>query len=309
MEYIFRDINEAWTVLFDDLGNNQSEHQIKDFFQSSPRGRLCNETIGLSIKILEPQQCLVWNKIRKLSPIYLAKEYLWYLKGSRTVEDAPSSVWNKLANTKDPDKGLVNSNYGAYIFTQPDNKNPEKTVWDATIELLKRDSDSRQALIQIPIMSHRQDKDTPCTSSAHFILREGKLYLTMYMRSCDAWFGAANDWSQFIFWQLMMAKELDVELGWFRYVAGSYHVYEENFITDFDKYKEAMDDTFIKGKEEINYWKFYDDRNYRIIWNEITEDFKTLTENSRKDMLENNLLKNEQLKYMLANMEVSTFKN
>lgn len=307
MEYTFKDANTAFSVLYDDLGHDIENHEITDFYQSFPRGRKCNESIGLSIKILEPQNCLVWTKARRLSPIYLAKEHLWYLNGSRKVEDTPSKVWNGLANKDGDEIGLINSNYGHYIFIQRDNKNPELSVFEATVELLKRDRDSRQAIWQIPIMKHRQDDDTPCTSSLHFFIRDNKLYCTVYMRSCDCWFGFANDVSQFIIWQMMLAKELDVELGWYRHMFGSFHVYEENFIKDNEQYMKDMEETFITGKENIPYSKFYDDRNYRDILSEIRNDFNILANNKREDILENNLLVNDELKYMLENMQVAKF--
>ena len=307
MEYVFQSANQAFCVIYDDMAHNLDEHDITDFYQSQPRGRKCNETIGCSIKILEPQNCLVWTKVRKLSPIYLAKECLWYLNGSRKVEDAPSKIWRELVNKDGDEIGLINSNYGHYIFTQRDNKNPNLSVYDATVELLKKDKDSRQAIWQIPIMKHRQDDDTPCTSSIHFLIRDNKLHCTVYMRSCDIWFGFANDVSQFIIWQMMLAKDLDIELGWYRHVFGSFHVYEENFIIDNEKYIENMNETYIQGKENIPYPKFYDERNYRDILSEIQLDFKTLSENKREEILDKKLLKNEELKYMLENMQIAKF--
>lgn len=309
MEYVFKTAVEAWSVLYDDLGNSNSTHEIDNFFESQPRGRKCNESIGTTIKILEPQNCLMWSNIRRLSPIYLAKEYMWYLNGDRKVENAPSSVWKGLANEEGADKGLVNSNYGAYIFGQKDNKYPELNVFDATVKLLKEDPDSRQAIWQIPIMSHRQDKDTPCTSSIHFLLRDNKLYCTVYMRSCDIWFGMPNDVTQFIMWQMMLAKALNVELGWYRHVFGSLHTYEENFIKDTEEYFNALNEIYITGNENIPYFKFYDDRNYREILDELIEDFKILCENKKDDIMNNNMLKNEELKFMLNNMQVSSFKH
>lgn len=306
MEYVFKTVTEAWSVIYDDLANNEV-HEVQDFFQSSPRNRKCNETIGLSFKILEPQNCLMWSKVRKLSPVYLAKECLWYQNGSRKVEDAPSKVWEGLVNKDGDEIGLVNSNYGAYIFAQQDNKNPELTVFEATVNLLKKDKDSRQAIWQIPIMKHRQDDDTPCTSSIHFLLRNNKLYCTVYMRSCDIWFGMANDVTQFIIWQMMLAKELDVELGWYRHCFGSLHCYEENFIEDSDEYKKIMNETYINGNENIGYFKYYDDRNYRYILDEILNDFNVLTQKPKNEILKNNLIKNEELIYMLNNMSISKF--
>ena len=307
MEYTFSTANEAFCVLYDDLGRDFNNHEIDDFYQSKPRGRKCNESIGMTIKILEPQNCLVWTKVRGLSPIYLAKEHSWYLNGSRRVEDAPAKIWNNLANKDGDEIGLINSNYGHYIFTQKDNKNPNLNVFDGTVELLKKDKDSRQAIWQIPIMKHRQDDDTPCTSSLHFFIRDNKLYCTVYMRSCDCWFGFANDISQFIIWQMMLAKELNVELGWYRHVFGSFHVYEENFITDNEKYTSDMNETYLKENENIPYPKYHDNRNYREILSEIKHDFEILTSVSRDDILKNNTLRNEELKYMLENMQVSKF--
>ena len=302
MEYTFKTANEAFSVIYDDLAHDLDRHDITGFYQSQPRGRKCNETIDCSIKILEPQNCLVWSKVRNLSPIYLAKECAWYKGGSRLAEDAPSKVWYDLANKDGDEIGLVNSNYGHYIFTQRDNKNPDLSVFEATVELLKRDKDSRQAIWQIPIMKHRQDDDTPCTSSLQFLVRDNKLYCTVYMRSCDIWFGFANDVSQFIIWQMMLARELDVELGWYRHVFGSFHVYEENFVKDNDKYIKDMDETYIQGKEGIPYPKFYDERNYRDILAEIEKDFEVLTSYKKEEIKEKNLLVNEELKYMLNNM-------
>lgn len=302
MEYTFRTANEAFSVIYDDLANNLEHHDITDFYQSQPRERKCNETIGCSIMIIEPQNCLVWSKVRNLSPIYLAKECAWYKGGSRNVKDAPSKVWVDLANKDGDEIGLVNSNYGHYIFTQRDNKNPELSVFEATVELLKKDKDSRQAIWQIPIMKHRQDDDTPCTSSLQFLIRDNKLYCTVYMRSCDIWFGFANDVTQFIIWQMMLARELNVELGWYRHTFGSFHVYEENFIKDTDEYIQNMNDTYIQGKEGIPYPKFYDERNYRDILAEIEKDFEVLTKYKKDEIKEKNMLVNEELKYMLNNM-------
>lgn len=309
MEYTFKTANEAFSVIYDDIAHNLDNHDITDFYQSKPRGRTCNETIGCSLIIKEPANCLVWSKVRQLSPIYLAKECLWYLNGSRKAEDAPSKVWINLANKDGNEKGLVNSNYGHYIFIQRDNKHPEMSVYEATIDLLKKDKDSRQAIWQIPIMPHRQDDDTPCTSSLHFLIRDNKLYCTTYMRSCDIWFGFANDISQFIIWQMMLAKELDVELGWYRHMFGSFHVYEENFIKNSENYMNNMNETYIIGKENIPYPKFYDDRNYREILSEIQEDFKILSSKTKKEILDNKLLKNKELQYMFENMKISNFEH
>jgi len=305
--YNFKTAVEAWSVLYDELGHTDVDHSIDNFYNSCARGRVTNESVGIGFRILEPQNCLMWSPIRKLSPIYLAKECMWYLNGSRDVKDAPANIWNDLVNKDGDEKGLVNSNYGHYIFVQKDNKNPELTVFDATVELLKRDPYSRQAIWQIPIMKHRQDDDTPCTSSIQFLLRDNKLNCIVYMRSCDIWFGLPNDMTQFIIWQMMMAKELNVEMGTYTHLFGSLHCYKENFITDNEKYITTMNEIYKKGKEDIYYFEYYDDRNYRDILSEIMHDFDILSNKSKNEILDNKLLKNEELIYMLNNMNVSKF--
>ena len=307
MEYTFRTVTEAWTVLYDDLACND-EHNISEFYQSKPRNRNCNETIDISLKIMDPKNCLMWSNIRCLSPIYLAKEYLWYKSGNRDVNSAPSKVWKDLQNTDGDEKGLINSNYGAYIHTQRDNKNPELSVFEATVELLTKDPDSRQAVWQIPVMKHRQDNDTPCTLSLQFLLRDNKLNCIVNMRSCDIWFGLPNDITQFIMWQMELAKELNVELGWYKHVFGSLHVYEENFIKDFEQYKLKLDTFYLIGKQGIPYFKYYDNRDYKDILEDIQHDFNILGTTS-KDNINVDDLKIEELKYMFNNMAISSFKH
>lgn len=307
--YIFKTLTEAFTVIYDTIARKNIEEGLDDFYLSKPRGRECHEIIGCEIEITEPQNCLMWSNYRKLSPIYLAKEQGWYQNGSRKVEDAPSKVWEQLKNTKGPDKGLINSNYGAYIFDQIDNQNLYKSVWNRTIEILENDPDSRQAILQIPIMPHRGDKDTPCTSSIQFLLRDNRLNCIVYMRSCDLWFGFPNDATQFILWQMRLANALNVELGFYRHICGSLHVYEENLIQDDMEFNKSIDEIYIKGNEGLGYFKYFDTRDYRIILDEIMNDFETLRTSSKNEILEKDLLKNEELKFMLKQMQVSKFIN
>lgn len=211
--------NSAWESLYFGLCD---EGDI-----SYPRGKKVKETLACNIYILNPMNNIVHSKFRGLSPVYMAKEYMWYKSGSRNPDDAPNSkFWKSIANKDD---GLVNSNYGAYIFVKGDNG---LSVWDETVNILKDDPDSRKAIIQIPIVKYRNKEygDTPCTSSIQFLLRDNRLFAVVYMRSCDVCCGFPYDVFQFTMWQIEMAKELGVELGHFRFVVGSIHVYEEDFI-------------------------------------------------------------------------------
>ena len=216
---VYANVNDAWENLY--VGLNREGSLIH------PRGKAVKETLGCDIYITNPMDNIVYNTYRGLSPIYMAREYLWYKSGSRDPKDAPNSkFWESIAN----DDGKINSNYGAYIFLQHDSKYKDLTVFDATLKLLREDHDTRQAIIQIPIMPHRAFKDTPCTSSIQFFIRENKLDAIVYMRSCDVCAGLTYDLFQFTMWQIEIANKLGIDLGFLRFCAGSLHLYEEDFI-------------------------------------------------------------------------------
>lgn len=207
--------NEAWESLYRGLNS--------DGDVCSPRGLKIKETLGCNVYIANPKDNLVYSEYRGLSPVYLAGEYTWYKSGDRHVETISKygKFWESIATD-----GIVNSNYGAYIFLK---EKDGKSVWEKTIDILRNDPDSRQAIIQIPIMPYRGMKDTPCTSSIQFFIRNSKLFATVYMRSCDIVWGFPYDIYQFTMWQIEMAAELGVSMGWFRYVIGSLHVYEKDW--------------------------------------------------------------------------------
>lgn len=210
----------AWDGLYEGLCREGQE--------CSPRGKKIRETLGCNIYIHNVHDNLVLSTYRGLSPIYMAKEYFWYKEGSRDPQNAPrSEFWKSIANEDD---GLVNSNYGHWLFEKKDSRYPELSVFDATVKLLKDDPDTRHALIQIPIMPFRARKDTPCTSHIQFFIREDKLFATVYMRSCDVCCGFPYDIFQFTMWQIELAERLGIYCGWLRFTAGSLHVYEEDFI-------------------------------------------------------------------------------
>lgn len=230
----YESANAAWEGLYEGLCN---EGEIV-----SPRGRKVKETLGCNIYISNPNNNLITNTFRGLSPIYMAREYTWYCEGSRDPKDAPNSkFWGSISNESD---GLVNSNYGHWLFSKKDGKNPEISVFDATIKLLKEDPDTRHAIIQIPIMPFRGLKDTPCTSHVHFFIRSNKLFANVYMRSCDVCAGFTYDIFQFTMWQLRIAKELGIECGWIRFMAGSLHCYEEDWIEN----RESDSNVFADSK-------------------------------------------------------------
>lgn len=108
------------------------------------------------------------------------------------------------------------------------------------VDLLKRDPDSRQAVISLYDSDRdlgRPDlKDVPCTVAIQFFLRDrvnrlgGKqLNMWVVMRSNDAWLGLPYDLGQFSLLQFAVAQSLDAAVGTYTHSVGSMHLYERDW--------------------------------------------------------------------------------
>jgi hypothetical protein len=104
--------------------------------------------------------------------------------------------------------------------------------YDAVIERLKNDKDSRQGVVTLwdpKLDCLPGKKDYPCTVMHQFRIRNNKLNMSVYMRSNDVWLGAAYDFFQFTRVQIAMASVLGIEPGTYGHHVGSLHIYENNY--------------------------------------------------------------------------------
>ena len=155
---------------------------------------------------------------------YAIGELLWYNSGNNSLKEIQkyTSGWDRMSD----DGVTVNSNYGwciknKYGFNQ----------WEWCKEELRKNPNSRRAVIHIKEPSDKESKDVNCTVCLQFFIRDGKLYCTVYMRSNDIWMGFPYDVFQFTCMQIQMSMELGVELGTYTHIAGSLHLYNRNVIT------------------------------------------------------------------------------
>lgn len=199
----------------------------------SPRGMKVLEVENFSISL--PPLCRFSNfKVRKLSVNYIKKEFLWYLKGDKfdTSIVNHAKLWKQFINSD----GVINSNYGQYIFWSC-HEHGRKSQFEFVVEELTRDRDSRRAVITIlqPYHTVIDDlTDVPCTYSLGFRVRDNKLNMSSHMRSQDAIYGLGNDIPAFSFVQEMVYAKLkdtykDLEMGSHYHVVDSLHVYEKHF--------------------------------------------------------------------------------
>ena len=199
-------------------------------FISSPRGMKIKEKLGVQFRIRNIRDRLPHIEARNFSLSYFVAETLWYMSGSNSTEwiSRYAPFWKDISD----DGKTANSAYGARIFKlHPRIADGGLNQWDYVKNELRRDPDSRRAVIHIrtPDDSLHAVKDVPCTLALQFFIRESKLHLHVNMRSSDIILGIAYDVPAFTTMQEILANELNVELGEYVHTSNSLHCYERDF--------------------------------------------------------------------------------
>lgn len=196
-------------------------HLWLDGEKVSPRGERVMEIENFSVTF--PPRIRWMNfAARKLSESYIRRELRWYLRGNpRDASiDKAASIWGLIRSAD----GLVNSNYGQYIFA-------EDMITNVVKELIE-DTESRRACIMILNNQHlKQDnsKDYPCTYGMGFRIRKEKVNMSVHMRSQDVWFGMGNDIPAFSFVHEMVSAMIGLPMGTYHHVVDSLHVYQKHW--------------------------------------------------------------------------------
>lgn len=178
------------------------------------------EITGVSVEIDNPRARLSRTETRG-KPFSCLGELMWYLAGSDKLDFIEYYI--PMYQDFVEDDGTIHGGYGPRIFPVEGNNQ-----FDSVLALLKRKPETRQAVIQIfsgnDIVA--QKKDTPCTCTLQFLLRDQCLHLIACMRSNDAYLGFPHDVFSFTMLQEIMAAELGVNIGKYQHFAGSMHIYE-----------------------------------------------------------------------------------
>lgn len=185
-----------------------------------PRGLKTLELTNIAIECENPRERLCSFRHGGSHPVYPYVEGLWMLLG----EDSPTRLihYNRFASQfVNPNTGLLDGAYGPRLAPQ----------MLKVYELLKKDSLSRRAVINI--YNWQQDSninslDVPCTIMFHFLKRDGRLNLNVYIRSNDLIKGFPNDTCEFQWFQEILAGWLGCEVGTYTHIAGSMHIYEKD---------------------------------------------------------------------------------
>ena len=174
---------------------------------------------------------------------YADAELKWYWSGSNYCKEIGqhAKMWLELS-----DDGKTNNSAYGYILFKKYGFNQLEQI----IKLLKKDKNSRRAVLNIsdPAIDRIKTKDMQCTIAIQFLIRNGALEETVYMRSNDINFGLPYDYIFFVSLGKYIAKRLGIKLSKYTHNATSLHMYlkdeekfrsintSEPFTIDWEKY-------------------------------------------------------------------------
>lgn len=206
----FKNSTEAFEHYYDEIMNN-------GVYTNNGTKAMYN----VCFTIENPMDNEITTSWRKFSLSYAKKEWEWYLSGWPYVTEIKkyAKIWDKMHGGDD----RVNSNYGYQWI-----RNGQLAK---CIDQLKDNPNSRQAWISIYDGKEKDDYkyDTPCTMCVGFDIKNGKLDMTVIMRSNDLIYGFANDQYCFSRLQQMVADHLQLPVGTYTHFAHDLHIYERHY--------------------------------------------------------------------------------
>lgn len=228
-----KDADEAFIYWWNMLANTTQGQAMESM--ESRDGAVVDEVINAVTVVEDPTRCIMRNKVRNMPMRYAVGELLWYLSGSNKLSAIQkfTKAWDRMSD----DGEHVNSNYGYCLV----HKFGFNQVGQA-VEQLRANPNSRQVVLHIKEARNLIDnptKDLNCTVCLQLFIRDGKLYMTTYMRSNDLWMGFPYDVFQFTCLQTLLAMELDVDLGTYTHVAGSLHLYKRDLLKGIENIAKA----------------------------------------------------------------------
>lgn len=204
----------------DDLMHQAYTLVLENGSDISPSRGDAKEIFGILLELKNPRARVSRSQGRQRVLSALG-ELLWYLSGSDDVDQ----IAHYVGYYKDPRvavNGHVTGAYGPRLMSF-DGVNQLQNV----VETLKRNPDSRNAVIQI--FDHKDTDNAPCTLALQFVVREERLVLMTSMRSNDLFLGLPHDLFAFTMLQEIVARSLGIEPGSYLHSVGSFHLYAENY--------------------------------------------------------------------------------
>ena len=208
-----RTLDDLMRLVFEEISSNG--------VQTLPNRGKTLELAGVLLELQDPRARLSRTETRG-KPLSCLGELCWYLSKRNDLSFIEYYIPDY---ADDADDGVIYGGYGPRLF----NWN-EIDQFRNVEEKLRSNRDSRRAVIQI---FDRQDidkehSDVPCTCTLQFMVRREKLNLITHMRSNDAYKGLPHDIFCFTMLQEIMARKLSMDVGTYKHMVGSLHLYDED---------------------------------------------------------------------------------
>lgn len=182
-----------------------------------------------------PNEKVLISAVRDANPFFHLMESMWILAGRSDVKFL--TEFNSRMSDYSDNGIRFNAPYGERMrFTTMSSENLDQIK--SVIDILRKDSNSRQAVIQIwdPKDLNKTTKDKACNMSVVFRVREMELDMTVYNRSNDMIWGAYGaNVVQFSMLQEYIAAYLNLRVGEYTQITNSYHVYTDGVSGDLFK--------------------------------------------------------------------------
>lgn len=189
-----------------------------------PRGFPSVERVGVQYRLRDASQRVPFIPGRRLNIVFNFAEALWYLSGrddlSFIAYYAPSIRKYSADHVR-----LTGTAYGRAIFGQ----DGFQSQWGTILRELRRDPDSKRAVLQIfraAELNVDGNPDVSCTLGLQFMVRSQALHAVGFMRANDAYRGMTSDVFSFTLLQEVLARQLGVRIGEYIHSVGSLHVYD-----------------------------------------------------------------------------------
>lgn len=207
MKTKFKNANEAYEYYHNEI--------ITNGFDFDNTKALFN--VGFYIE--NPEDNHITNEHRKWNPTYAMREWLWYQSGDPSAIEISkyAPIWKNMMD----ENGDVRSNYG-WQWRRNDQLSK-------VLKILKDNPNTRKAAISIYDGKEIEtySNDTPCTYAVQFTVVNGKLNMSVLMRSNDLWYGFCNDQFCFSMLQQHVAQLLELEVGTYYHFAHNLHLYND----------------------------------------------------------------------------------
>jgi len=279
MEFVFEGLNQALVGLSQELLSNGVKRNTPGLQKGITESSYCLEfPEPVTVRIKKPQARHVLLRERKWNNMLPYAEALWIALGWNNLDDLPGKYVKSLYKFSDDGKGW-RAGYGPRIrsfdsdasdYDVGENISGMEGAVDQlkfVIETLKKDPNSRQALITIhdPIKDDfdyegnlKVTKDQPCTRSLHFMkdAKTGALKMNTTMRSNDLLWGfSAVNVFNFTWMQEYVADILGWEVGSYFHIAHNLHVYS-NMLGTLEKIASCdISEAFYMDYYQAEYWR------------------------------------------------------